>query len=348
MRWSSSAATTWATSSAATASISGCTSSRVPRPSPTRRMATCSASIPCRGRWPTKPRASATHPSRSARKRTRSGRAAVSSRSGGASSVPPPSGRRDPLGRSRTRAPHVDDRADRVVPPRRQGRRARGRHDAACLRGSVARIGRHRAVCHPHLQPDHRRRGDLPAPGRGRQRSLRLHRQGRRRQADRDRAPVRRPPWHREALLRDAGRRHLSLLLSRAGAGPARPVHPGRGLPLARVRRVWRRRHGRRVHHPRLRLVHRLHLLHDGEAAPRHVHGPAPRVGHRQGYRPRAVAAVGRPAVAGHVRGAGGSRSAAPHGVSEHDCQHDGRGRGAQRHLRARRDDLRRGIAPRA
>ena len=59
--------------------------------------------------------------------------------------------------------------------------------DAARLRRSAAGVGRHRAVLDPHVQPDHRRRHDLSAPGGDRQRSLRLHRQGRRRQADGDR-----------------------------------------------------------------------------------------------------------------------------------------------------------------
>ena len=47
------------------------------------------------------------------------------------------------------------------------------------------------------------------------------------------------------------------------------PVHPRRRLALARLRRLRRGRHGRGLDHARLRLVHRLHLLHDGEAAPR-------------------------------------------------------------------------------
>ena len=51
----------------------------------------------------------------------------------------------------------------------------------------------------------------------------------------------------------------------------------------------------------RLRLVHRLHLLHAGEAAPRRLHGPAAAVGQRQGHRARAAAPLGREAVAGHV-----------------------------------------------
>ena len=64
-------------------------------------------------------------------------------------------------------------------------------------------------------------------------------------------------------------------------------------------------------------------------------------LGHRQGHRPRVAAPLGREAVAGHVGGAGGCRPAAADRVSQHDCQHDGGGRGAQRHLRPRRHHLR-------
>ena len=51
----------------------------------------------------------------------------------------------------------------------------------------------------------------------------------------------------------------------------------------------------------RVRLVDRLHLLHAGAAAARRVHRPVDAVGRRQGHRPRAAAAMGREAVAGHV-----------------------------------------------
>ena len=69
------------------------------------------------------------------------------------------------------------------------------------------------------------------------------------------------------------GRRHLPFLLSRAGAGDARPVHPWRRLAQPRLRRLRRRRHWRRIDHARVRLVDRLHLLHAGAAAPRAVRG---------------------------------------------------------------------------
>ena len=69
---------------------------------------------------------------------------------------------------------------------------------------------------------------------------------------------------HREAVLRDARRRHLPFLLSRAGAGDAGPVHPRRRLAQPRLRRVRRGRHRRRIDDARVRLVDRLHLLHAG------------------------------------------------------------------------------------
>ena len=134
--------------------------------------------------------------------------------------------------------------------------------DRAGVRRPAAGLGRHRAVCDPHVQSDHRRRRDLPAPGGDRQRSLRLHRQAGRRQADGDRARVRAAARHREAVLRDAGRRDLPFLFSRARAGRARAVHSGRRLAQPRVRRVRRGRHGRRIDDARVRLGDRLRLLH--------------------------------------------------------------------------------------
>ena len=78
-----------------------------------------------------------------------------------------------------------DDRADHLGASRGQGSTAaEARRHAARLRRSAASLGRHRAVCDPHLQPDHRRPRDLPAAGGDRERSLCVHRPGRRRQAD--------------------------------------------------------------------------------------------------------------------------------------------------------------------
>ena len=79
-----------------------------------------------------------------------------------------------------------------------------------------------------HTLPDHRRQHDLPAPGGDCQRSFRLHRNRCRRQADQHRPGVRPAARNSEAVLRHAGRWHLPFLLSRAGAGNARAVHPGR------------------------------------------------------------------------------------------------------------------------
>ena len=129
------------------------------------------------------------------RRKTRSAAAAASSRSAAASSAA--SVRRAPVDRlagRRSRAPDDDDRADRLGASRRQGAAAedlKPGDDAARLRRSAAGVGRHGAVRDPHLQPDHRRQHDLSAPGGDRQRSLRLHRRRRRRQADEHRPRVR-------------------------------------------------------------------------------------------------------------------------------------------------------------
>ncbi len=98
---------------------------------------------------------------------------------------------RDPVARSRRRAAPDDDGTDRVGASRRQGRARRAGDDAPRLRRPAPGVRRHGSLRDPHLQPDHRRRDDLPAPGRGRQRPLRLHGQGDRRPADGDRPGVR-------------------------------------------------------------------------------------------------------------------------------------------------------------
>ena len=67
---------------------------------------------------------------------------------------------------------------------------------------------------------------------------------------------------HREALLRDPRRRHLSLLLPGAGPGDARAVHPGRRLAQPRVRRLRCGRDRRRIDDARVRMVDGLYLLH--------------------------------------------------------------------------------------
>ena len=86
---------------------------------------------------------------------------------------------RDRVSRSVARAAHVDDRADHLGAPCRQGRRGQAGRDASRLCRPAARLGRHGAVFDPHLQSDYRRQHDRSAAGGRRQRSLRLHRQGR-------------------------------------------------------------------------------------------------------------------------------------------------------------------------
>ena len=118
------------------------------------------------------------------------------------------------------RARHDDDRADHLGAPRRQGADGRGlqaRDDAARLRRSAAGVGRHGAVLDPHLQPDHRRQHDLSAPGGDRQRSLRLHRQRDRRQADRHRPRVRARAgaWRSRTTRRPATASSISTFPSR-------------------------------------------------------------------------------------------------------------------------------------
>ena len=166
--------------------------------------------------------------------------------------------------RERARADD-DDRADRLGASRRQGSRA------SCAPGATLRVyadllpasdGTAPFAIHTFNQITG---GNTiyPAPGGDRQRSLRLHRQATtttsRPAIGREFARAAR---HREAVLRDAGRRHLPLLLSRAGAGAARAVHSRRRLAQPRLRRLRRGRHRRRIDDARVRLVDRLHLLH--------------------------------------------------------------------------------------
>ena len=203
------------------------------------------------------------------RRKTRSARAAASSRSAGASSASSVAARRrDRVSRSRIARARMST-TEQIVWAHRVDK------DAEVAPGATLRVYADllpasdgtAPFCDPHLQPDHRRQHDLSAAGGGRQRSLRLHRQGRRRQADGHRPAVRGVPRHREAVLRDAGRRHLPFLFSRAGPRAAGPVHSRRRLAQPRLRRVRRGRHGRRLDDARLRLVDRLHLLHDGASS---------------------------------------------------------------------------------
>ena len=253
---------------------------------------------------------------------------------------------RDRLARPRRRAPADDDRADRLGAPRRQGRRRRRR---------ARRCASTPTCCRPRTAPRRSRSTrSTRSPAatrsfRARRRSPTITSSSPGSEDDARQTAIGRefaaPARHREAVLRDAGRRHLPLLLSRAGAGPARPVHPGRRLAQPRLRRLRRGRHRRRLDDARVRLGDRLHLLHARAAAARRVPRRAAAVGQRQGHRARAAAALGREAVAGHVGRVRGRRPAAADRLSQHDRQHDGGGRGAERHLRAGRDH--RGVVPR-
>ena len=313
--WSSSAATTWATSFAATASTSACTSCRARRRLPTPSDGDAFTFDPAHAALTNETQGKVYEPVPLSPKEEEI------RRSGGIFAV----GRREFRESVRTR-PSVDwpdergrpaddhDRADRVGAPGRQGAEGRATdawHDAPRLRRSAARVRRHGAVCDPHVQSDHRRR--------------------RRSTRDRRRLPTTTscsPAWTadekqtsigrefaararpREAVLRDAGRRHLPLLFSRAGPGDAGTVHPRRRFAQPRLRRLRRGRHRRGVDDARVRMVDGVHLLHAGEAAPRPVHRPSAAMGRRQGHRPRAAPALGRQTGAGHVGRARRRRSA--------------------------------------
>ena len=347
----SSAATTWATSSAATPSTSACTSCRARRRWPTRRTATSSRSI---------------RSSRELRNETQgktyepvplSPKEDEIRRSGGIFAV----GRREFRGVGATRAgdrlagrrrsaPDDDDRADRLGAPRRQG---------ICARGPRARARRCAStpICCRRRTAPRRSRSTPSTRSPAATRSIRARRRSPTITSsspavdDDDKQTgigreFARAARHREAVLRDAGRRHLPFLFSRAGAGDAGPVHSRRRLAQPRLRRLRRGRHRRRIDDARVRLVDRLHLLHAGARQRRVVFdGPAAALGQRQGHRPRAAAALGREAVAGDVGGARRRGPAAADRLSQHHREHDGGGRSAERHLRARRRSPTRGIA---
>ena len=121
------------------------------------------------------------------------------------------------VARSGSRAAHDVHGADRLGASRGQDRRGQARSNAARLCRSAARIRWDGAVRHSHVQHDYRRRDDLPAPGCHRQRSFRLHRQGRRRQADGDWPRLRRAPRHRRSRTtrRPATASFISIFRSR-------------------------------------------------------------------------------------------------------------------------------------
>jgi 3-isopropylmalate/(R)-2-methylmalate dehydratase small subunit len=133
----------------------------------------------------------------------------------------------------------------------------------------------------------------FPRPGGDRQRSLRVHRQGRRRPADGDRAAVRAAARHREAVLRDAGRRDFHFYFPEQGLVAPGQFIPGADSHSRAYGAVRRGRHRHRIDDARLRLVDRIHLLHRAEGAPCRLHRHAAAVGERQGHRARIAAAVG-------------------------------------------------------
>ena len=245
------------------------------------------------------------------------------------------------VSRSVDRAFDDDDRADHLGASRGQGAAAaQARRHAARLRRSASGVGWHRAVCDPHLQPDHWRPRDLPAAGGDRQRSLRLHRTRGRRQADKHRARVRARAGIEAALLRHARRRHLPLLLSRSRASccpdssfPAPTLTAARMARTAQSAWAWARRRsgsgGRRA--TSTSRWRRLDASSFSGALQPWVSG--------KDIVLELLAPLGQSAVAGDVGRVRRSQSAAADCVSQHDRQHDGRGRSAQRHLRGRRYD---------
>ena len=166
---------------------------------------------------------------------------------------------------------HDDDRADRLGAPRRQG--------APRARSPATRCASTPTCCRPPTAP-RRSRSTPSTRSPAATRSIRARRRSRTitssspaatTTTSRRRSDARSRAQHGldDAVLRDAGRRHLPLLLSRAGARHAGPVHSRRRLAQPRLRRVRRGRHRRRLDDARLRLGDGLRLLHAAEGAPR-------------------------------------------------------------------------------
>ena len=349
-RWSSSAATTWATSSAATRSTSACTSCRAPRRSPTRGTATSSRFDPVHARSsPTSRRARPTTPVPLTPKEDEI------RRSGGIFAVGPPrvprrrserrrrsTGPTQSVARGMTTTEQIvwAHRVDKDADGRRRARRCASTR-ICCRRPTAPRRSRFtRSTRSPAATRSIRGRRRSPTITSS---SPAAKTTTSRRASAAQFARAARP---REAVLRDARRRHLPLLLSGTGPGAAGAVHPGRRLAQPRLRRVRRGRHRRRIDDARLRLVDRLHLLHAGagSAASCSRGRLQPWVG-------------GKDIVLELLRRWGAKQSqgmsvefvdrgpAAADRVSQHDREHDGRGRGAERHLRAGRDHRARGTA---
>ena len=236
------------------------------------------------------------------------------------------------------RAAHDHDRADRLGAPRRQGRggRARARRCASTptccppptapapfaihtfnqITGGDTIQPRQAAIANDHFVFTGREADDAP---------------------DRDRRAVRASARHRGALLR-ARRATGSSTSTFPEQGLIVPggFYPGRRLAQPRLRRVRRGRHRRGLDHARLRLGDGLRLLHAREAAPRRASRGAlqPWVSGKDIVL-ALLARWGAAAVAGHGRRVRRRGPAAPDRLPQHDREHDGRGRGAERHLRA-------------
>ena len=119
----------------------------------------------------------------------------------------------------------------------------------------------------------------------------------------------------------------------------ARTVHSRRRLSQPRLRRVRRSRHGRGLDDARVRVGDGLHLLHARKGSTRRRQRPLQPWVSGKDIVLELLAPMGQSAVAGDVGRVRRSQSAAADRVSQHDRQHDGRGRSAQRHLRGRRYD---------
>ena len=199
--------------------------------------------------------------------------------------------------------------AHRVDKDLKAGRSEAGR-DAPRLRGSAAGVGRHGAVLDPHLQPDHRRQRDLSAPGGDRQRSLRLHRQRHRRQADRaSAASSPRLQEMEKPYYATPGDGIFHFYFPEQGL-----VMPGQFIPGADSHSRAYGAYGAvgiGVGSTTLGFGWATGYIYFTLAKARRVvlRRPAAALGQRQGHRPRAAAALGREAVAGHVGRARGRRT---------------------------------------
>ena len=171
---------------------------------------------------------------------------------------------------------------------------------------------------------------DLSTAGGDRQRSLRLHRAcGRRRQQTSIGRAFAQRHGIEQAVLRDAGRRHLSFLFSGAGAGPARAVHRRRRFAQPRLWRLRRGRHRRGIDDARVRLGDGLRVLHRAEAATRGLSRKLQPWVSGKDIVLELLRRWGRTAGPGDVGRIRRRRSPAADRLPQHDREHDGGGGGA-------------------